>query len=320
MTHSEQASVLPGTPPVSRYATPAPALMKTESDSTIAEPKNGQPEQTPEVKPQKQQNPLLLNRDYRASLPLWLNRWTGKTAPQNKPLPFPPFTWISRIPLRYEIWIYATIGAFVGILVIEACMTTSTIFRDVYHSPIIVGPLGASAILVFALTDAPLAQPRNTILGQVIPAIIGTCITRLWIVTHPDYASHLDNKEFYGPSFVNGALCMSLGLLGQMVFGVLHPPGGATAVVAATDPVIVALSWRYIPVVLVSSVLLVGVGIIFNNLGRRRYPVFWWAPGRTFVREPEILIRAKWRKASLSAWNLYIRCNVFHRKCLQVSI
>ena len=293
MTYYGQATALPDTTPLSRYATPDPAMNAAASGSTIAEPEIEHPDKSPEVKPETRQNRLLLNRDYRASLPVWLSRWTGKLSgpnvpPQNKPLPFPPFNLISRLPLKYEIWIYATIGAFVAILLVEAVMTTSTAFRDVYHSPIIVGSIGASAILVFGLVEAPLAQPRNTILGQVVPAIIGTAITRLWIVTHPDYASHLENKEFYGPAFVNGALCMSLGMLGQMVFGVVHPPGGATALAAATDPTIVILSWHYVPIMLVSSTLLVAAGMVFNNLGRRRYPVFWWAPGRTFVREPEV--------------------------------
>jgi hypothetical protein len=66
---------------------------------------------------------------------------------------------------------------------------------------------------------------------------------------HPDYVDHLDNTGFYTPGFVNGALCMSIALLG---------PGGASALAATTDQVIVRLAWHYIPVVLASSAVLLG--------------------------------------------------------------
>lgn len=32
---------------------------------------------------------------------------------------------------------------------------------------------------------------------------------------------------------------------------------------------------------------MLGWALIINNLGRRRYPLHWWAPGPTFVRDPE---------------------------------
>lgn len=189
--------------------------------------------------------------------------------------------------MRYESWLFATIGSFVSILLIEAIMTTNTAFRDVYHSPIIVASFGASAVLIFGVPEAPLAQPRNAVLGQLLSAIIATAVTRLWIITNPDYVDHLGNKDFYAPAFVNGALCMSLSLLGQLVFGVVHPPGGATALAAATDPVIVAITWDYLPVVLASALIMACWALLMNNLGRRKYPMYWWTPGQTFVREAE---------------------------------
>jgi len=234
---------------------------------------------------------ISLVQDHRARIPPQISRFIGyrpiSSTSLHDPLPFPPFKWLRKIPLRYEIWLFATIGAFTSILLIEAIMSTSTAFRDIYHTPLIVGSFGASAVLVFAVTEAPLAQPRNAVLGQVLSAIIGTAITRLWLIWNPDYASHLDNRHFYAPSFVNGALCMAVSLLFQLILGVLHPPGGATALAAATDPAIVALSWRYIPVVLASSLIMLGWALLINNVGRKRYPVYWWAPGQTFVKEAE---------------------------------
>lgn len=31
---------------------------------------------------------------------------------------------------------------------------------------------------------------------------------------------------------------------------------------------------------------MIGWALVINNLGRRRYPLHWWAPGPTFVRDP----------------------------------
>jgi CBS-domain-containing membrane protein len=188
---------------------------------------------------------------------------------------------------RYETYIFATLGSFISILLIEAIMSTSTAFRNVYHSPSIVTSFGASAVLVFGVIEAPLAQPRNVVIGQLVSAVLAIGITKLWVLGYPDYVDHLDNTGFYTPSFVNGALCMSLALLGQMVLGAVHPPGGATALAAATDPVIVTLSWHYIPVVLVSSVVMLAWALVINNVGRRRYPMYWWSPGKTLVEAVE---------------------------------
>ena len=58
---------------------------------------------------------------------------------------------------------------------------------------------------------------------------------------------------------------------------------GATGLNAAVQSNIVTLSWRYIPTVLASSLIMLAWALIINNLGRRRYPIYWWAAGKTFV-------------------------------------
>ena len=57
----------------------------------------------------------------------------------------------------------------------------------------------------------------------------------------------------------------------------LHPPGGATAVLAATDTQLRGLGWYMLPLVLLSITLSQAVALFVNNI-QRRYPVYWWTP------------------------------------------
>lgn len=226
-------------------------------------------------------------RDYRADLPSYLSRFTGyrdiNENPPYEPLGIPPFTWLKTIPVETETWLLGWIGAFIGILLIEAIMSTQTAFRDVYHAPTIITSFGASAVLLFGMIESPLAQPRNFVLGHFISAFTGTWITRLFVL-NPKYLGYLDNTHFHPSTFINGGVSMATSLLAMMVSGTAHPPAGATGLNAAVESQVVRLSWRYLPVVLASSLIMLGWALIINNLGRRRYPQFWWAPGETFVR------------------------------------
>jgi len=166
-------------------------------------------------------------RDHRARLLPHVSRFLGYRRPGSlppyDPLPFPPFSWLNHIPLQYEIYIFAWIGAFTSILLIEAIMSTSTAFRDVFHAPTIVTSFGASAVLVFGVVESPLSQPRNLVFGHFFSALIGTAITRLFVL-NPNYQGYLANTEFHATTFINGGLSMATSLLGQLVTGNIHPP------------------------------------------------------------------------------------------------
>jgi len=67
----------------------------------------------------------------------------------------------------------------------------------------------------------------------------------------------------------------------------IHPPSGATAMIAATQADITALGWYYIPVVMLSASLALSVGLITNNI-QRRYPVFWLLSAKIPARQPTV--------------------------------
>ncbi|WVR08407.1 hypothetical protein IAU60_005462 [Kwoniella sp. DSM 27419] len=229
-------------------------------------------------------------RDYRERLPPIVARFLGirppGAVPPYDPLPYPPFCWLVHIDLKYEVWIFAFIGSIVSIFLVEAILCTHTAFREVYHSPVMVTSFGAAAVLLFGVIESPLAQPRNHVSGNFTGALIGVALTRLFILRTGGYEGYLENEQVHGSIFVNGGLAVSVTLLATLMLGVVHPPAGATALAAATEPHVVPMSWHYIPIVLSASLLIITWALIINNLGRRRYPQYWWTPHEASAATP----------------------------------
>jgi hypothetical protein len=63
----------------------------------------------------------------------------------------------------------------------------------------------------------------------------------------------------------------------MLLTGTVHPPGGASAVLAATEPAITAMGWFFVPLVMWGAVLMIIVGLFLNNI-QRQFPVYWWTP------------------------------------------
>ncbi|WWC92117.1 uncharacterized protein L201_007071 [Kwoniella dendrophila CBS 6074] len=234
---------------------------------------------------------IEFNEDYRERIPSILSRFIGYRQPGQVPpynsIGIPPFNWLKYISLKYEIRIFSFLGSLIGIWLIEAVCGNSILYRDIYGSPLIVVSFGASAVLIFGVIESPLSQPRNHIGGNLVGSIIGVCLTKLFEIQYgsQSYQDHAENQgEFHSNTFVNGGLVVALTMLITNILGVVHPPAGATALAAATDPKIIKLSWKYILIVFTSSLLMDGFALIINNLGRRRYPIYWWTPQRFFVK------------------------------------
>jgi CBS domain-containing membrane protein len=123
--------------------------------------------------------------------------------------------------------------------------------------PLLVAPMGASAVLVFAVPASPLAQPWSVIGGNTISALVGVASARL--VPDPSLAAGLA---------VGGAI------LAMSLLRCLHPPGGAAALTAVIGgPVIHAagFSFALLPVG-VNAVLLTIAGLLFHRLSGHSYP------------------------------------------------
>lgn len=107
----------------------------------------------------------------------------------------------------------AWLGSCCGLLLVAAL--DRFVVGD-YGVPMLIGSFGASAVLLFAAPDSPLSRPRNLLGGHFFSALVGVACAQ-WL-----------------PPFWAICLCVPTAIAVMMLSGTLHPPGGATALIAVT--------------------------------------------------------------------------------------
>ena len=157
----------------------------------------------------------------------------------------------------------ACVGAAVGLL--ATAWFSRLAFGDV--NPWFIAPMGASAVLLFAVPASPLAQPWSIFGGNLVSALIGVSCAIL--IPDPSAAA---------------AFAVALAIGAMFLLRCLHPPGGAVAFTAVLGgPSVTALGYGFaLSPVAVNSLFLVLAGLMFNNLLRHhRYPHQAHAPGNS---------------------------------------
>ncbi|ANB13483.1 hypothetical protein AWJ20_1776 [Sugiyamaella lignohabitans] len=177
----------------------------------------------------------------------------------------------------HEILVHLSvlISTFTGLVVIMAVSKYGGAFVS-HHVPEIVPSWGASAILCYNVMNAPLAQPKNVLLGTFISSLIGVCLMKLWM-TNPNNEDTL---------WLAGALSTAVSSVVMTLTNTLHPPAGAAALLPSVDDSIRSLGWFYLPVQIVSAVLMLGVACLLNNIVLQ-YPVYWWTPHSRPLQPPK---------------------------------
>lgn len=124
-------------------------------------------------------------------------------------------------------------------------------------APFLVAPLGATSLLLFAVPESVMSQPRNVMIGHLIAVVLGVALGHL-----------------VAPGWEMAALSATLAVLLMQLVRSLHAPAGATAVLSALEP----HDWSYVGLpVLAGAAVVTLIALIFNNLiPGRRYPVRWF--------------------------------------------
>jgi CBS domain-containing membrane protein len=158
---------------------------------------------------------------------------------------------------------WSGIGAFLGIYLIS--VLNQYIFLNASDTIFLVGSFGASAVLIYGVPQAELSQPRNLIGGHIISALIGITVYT------------------YVPMDISllSALAVSLSIVLMHITRTLHPPGGATALIAVIgSSQIHELGYMYVitPIATGAFILLI-IALVVNNMSNnpnRHYPRYWW--------------------------------------------
>jgi len=158
------------------------------------------------------------------------------------------------IDFREHFW--AFLGSSVGIGIIAYLQSRQLPQSDLVY---LIGSFGASSVLVYGVIQSPLAQPRNLIGGHLVSAVAGVTV------------------QLFAPDilWITAPLAVSLSIVLMQVTKTLHPPGGATALIAVTGSAEIKKLgyWYVITPVFTGAVILLGAALVFNNVtSNRHYP------------------------------------------------
>ncbi|MBF0219729.1 MAG: HPP family protein [Gammaproteobacteria bacterium] len=177
----------------------------------------------------------------------YLKKWRGTTAGS------PP-------RVRGDEIFWSWIGAVLGIGLLAWIGARYFLPHDLH---LMIGSFGASAVLLYGAPRSPLAQPRNLLGGHVVSAFVGVVCWRL----------------FHEVPGLAQALAVATAIALMHLTRTLHPPGGATALIATLGSADIQQLgfWFLLMPATLGPLLLLLVALLVNNLPRsRRYPEVWF--------------------------------------------
>ena len=127
-----------------------------------------------------------------------------------------------------------------------------------FFAPLVMGPFGATCILIFAMTSAAPAQPRSLLIGAIIGMIVGKLI------------GYLEGANVGLGIRMSLAVSLTSAIMSRTC--TLAPPGGALALIFSSQ----VLGWNMFLLQITGTLVAIGMGVIINNLHpMRTYPTFW---------------------------------------------
>ncbi|AHF92629.1 membrane protein [Opitutaceae bacterium TAV5] len=146
--------------------------------------------------------------------------------------------------------ILATLGTIVAISSL-AYVSVNT------EKLMLLGSFGASALLLFALPEAPLSQPRSVVLGHLSASVIAlVCLI------------------CFGPQWWAMGVATGLGVGFMMLTRTVHPPAGSNAIIVF----LAKPAWGFLVFsTLAGTLTLVVLAILYHRTTRHhRYPRYYW--------------------------------------------
>lgn len=147
--------------------------------------------------------------------------------------------------------ILSFIGSFIAILLLGK-------FSIQNNHTLLIAPFGASTVLLFGISNSPLAQPRNLILGNLFGALSAVLSIKL-----------------FGLSFLSCAIAVAMAITFGQLFRCLHPPSGAVALlgVISNSEILYVLT-----PILTGSFVLLTLAVLFNKTFKinPNYPKHWF--------------------------------------------
>lgn len=168
-------------------------------------------------------------------------------------LPFIKRFWPRPVAVSPRQILLSSFGAGIGLLIASLFSHWALGEVNIWF----IAPMGASAVLLFAAPNSPLAQPWSVIGGNFISALTGLTVIR-----------YVDQPA------IGVALAAGLSVALMFKLRCLHPPGGAIALTTVLSGHAVGMHgyhFAFAPVLL-NSVSLTFAALLFNNLCGRRYP------------------------------------------------
>jgi CBS-domain-containing membrane protein len=147
----------------------------------------------------------------------------------------------------------------IGVLGGTAGIGLLAFLTEFFHTALLMAPFGATCVLLFAVPDAPLSQPRNVIGGHVVATAVGLLAVHLLPSVSP----------------VEMGLAVGLAIGAMQLTRTLHAPAGADPlVVLALGPTV---PWSFlITPVLAGATLLVVIALVLNNIeSGSKWPKYW---------------------------------------------
>jgi CBS domain-containing membrane protein len=172
----------------------------------------------------------------------------------------PFFQWLARfypaaMNVKWPERMRSALGALIGIAFTGGSM--HLLLGPGANIPMLVAPMGASAVLLFGVPASPLAQPWSIIGGNLVSATVGVACATL--ISDPVAAA---------------ALAVGVAIAAMFALRCVHPPSGAVALTAVLGgPAIHALGFRFVlEPILIQSAALLGAALVYHAVTGHRYP------------------------------------------------